>query len=168
MSRFGSVLRLGRHGRKEGPTEPSAGDPHVSIDATLLRESIEIAVAREPVITKRFYEILFERYPAVKPLFGRNEPARQQQMLQDTILAALDHLEDGEWLEQTLGALGAKHVTYGVTDEMYPAVGECLIAALSELCGDRWTPEHEASWASTYRVIQDLAIAGAKRARGEA
>lgn len=140
----------------------------MSINPSLLRESIEIAVSREPVITTRFYEILFERYPAVKGLFGRNEPGRQQQMLQDTILAALDHLEDGEWLEQNLGALGAKHVSYGVTDDMYPAVGECLIAALSELCGDKWTPEHEASWAATYAVIQDLAIAGANRARAEA
>ena len=139
----------------------------MSINAALLTESIEIAVEREPVITKRFYEILFERYPSVRPLFGRNAPERQQQMLQDTIVAALDHLNDGEWLEQTLGALGAKHVSYGVTDDMYPAVGECLVAALSELCGDRWTAEHEASWVAAYGALSDLAIAGARKARGE-
>lgn len=140
----------------------------MSINAALLHESIEIAVAREPVITKRFYEILFERYPEVEPLFGRNEPELQQQMLQDTIVAALDHIEDGEWLAENLGALGAKHVTYGVTDDMYPAVGECLIAALAELCGDRWTPEHEASWAAVYGVLAELAIAGAERERARA
>jgi hypothetical protein len=27
----------------------------------------------------------------------------------------LDHLEDAPWLTDTLGALGAKHVGYGVT-----------------------------------------------------
>jgi hemoglobin-like flavoprotein len=125
----------------------------MAVNADLLRESIEIAVAREPLITKRFYEILFERYPEVQPLFGRNEPRRQQQMLQDTIVAALDHIDDGAWLEENLGALGAKHVTYGVTDDMYPAVGECLIAALADLCGDQWTDEHEASWATVYGMV---------------
>lgn len=140
----------------------------MSINAALLHESIEIAVTREPVITKRFYQILFERYPDVEPLFGRNEPQHQQQMLQDTIMAALDHIEDSEWLEENLGALGAKHVSYGVTDEMYAAVGECLIAALAELCEDRWTAEHEASWAAVYGVLADLAIAGAKRERARA
>ena len=40
MSQFGSVLRLGRRERRMDRPEPSAGDLHVSIDATLLRESI--------------------------------------------------------------------------------------------------------------------------------
>jgi hemoglobin-like flavoprotein len=51
---------------------------------------------------------------------------------------------------------------------MYPAVGECLIAALADLCGDQWTHEHEASWATVYGALADLAIAGAQRARSEA
>ncbi len=71
-------------------------------------------------------------------------------------------------VEENLGALGARHVSYGVTDDMYPAVGECLIAALAELCGDRWTKEHEAAWAAVYGVLADLAIAGAKRERERA
>ena len=136
-------------------------------DKDLMTESIGWAVEREPVITKRFYEILFERYPGVKPLFGKNSGDNQARMLQDAIVAALDHIEDGPWLSETLGALGAKHVSYGVTDDMYPAVGECLIAALADLSGGRWTKEHEAAWVRTYGALQSLALAGAARARAE-
>jgi len=131
---------------------------------TLLRESIGVAAAREPVITRRFYEIFHTRYPQVVPLFSKNAPEKQQEMLQSALLAVLDHLDDAAWLSETLGALGAKHVSYGVTAEMYPWVGECLIAALADLCGDAWTPEHEAAWAQAYGVLTDLALAGAARA----
>lgn len=138
----------------------------MSIQPELLRESIGIAASREPVITKRFYAILFERYPQVRPMFSRNEPETQQRMLQETILAALDHLDDPAWLETNVKALGARHVDYGVTDEMYGWVGECLIAALADLCGDQWTAEHEASWAAVYGVLTELALAGAADERG--
>jgi hemoglobin-like flavoprotein len=140
----------------------------LAINPTLLRESIAIAAEREPMITKKFYEILFTRYPQVKPMFSRNAPEKQQEMLQGAILAVLDHLDDATWLTDTLGGLGAKHVGYGVTDDMYPAVGECLIAALKELCGPSWTAAHEASWSEAYGAIMSLAIAGAKKARGAA
>ncbi len=138
---------------------------HSLDDKGLLLESIGWAAEREPVITRRFYEILFERYPQVRPLFGRNSGDNQARMLQDAIVAALDHIEDGEWLAQTMGAMGAKHIGYGVTDEMYPMVGESLIATLAELCGERWTAEHEAAWARVYGALTDLALAGADRAR---
>ena len=67
------------------------------------------------------------------PLFSRNAPEKQQEMLQGAILAVLDHLDDSAWLADTMGAIGVKHLDYGVTDDMYPWVGECLIAALAEL-----------------------------------
>lgn len=139
----------------------------MSDTAALLRESVAIAAAHEPVITKRFYAIFHTRYPQVVPLFSKNAPEKQQEMLQGAILAVLDHLDDSAWLADTLGAIGAGHVAYGVTDEMYPWVGECLIAALAELCGDQWTPEHEAAWVGAYGALMGLALAGARRARGE-
>lgn len=134
-------------------------------DKVLLVQSISWAAEKEPVVTRRFYEILFQRYPQVEPLFSRNSRANQAKMLQDAVLAALDHFEDGAWLTTTLGTIGAKHVEYGVTDDMYPWVGECLIAALAELCGDQWTADHEAAWVRTWGALSGLALAGAAQAR---
>lgn len=136
-------------------------------DKPLLLESLGWAAERDALVTRRFYEILFERYPQVQPLFSRNERTAQAKMLQDAIVLALDHLEDAEWLSSTLGSVGAKHLDYGVTDEMYPWVGESLVATLAEHCGDRWTADHAAAWGRTWGALQGLALAGAAKRRAE-
>src|SRR4051794_20824680 len=118
----------------------------MALNVPVLRSSLEIVVERQPQFTPRFYEILFARYPQVRPLFGRNSQANQAKMLQDAIVAVMDHVEDASWLGSTLGAMGAKHLGYGVEDGMYPWVGECLIAALAEVAADAWTPEVNSAW----------------------
>ena len=113
----------------------------MALDVSILRESFATVVERSPQVIARFYEIFFERYPEVRPMFGRAPAgiARQEKMLTDALVAVLDHLEDAPWLQETLFALGAKHVGYGVRDEMYGWVGQCLLAALAEAAGDAWT-----------------------------
>jgi hemoglobin-like flavoprotein len=134
----------------------------MSLNAPLLRQSLEIVVARQPEITPRFYEILFERYPAAAPLFGRNSSKNQARMLQDAIVAVVDHVEDAEWLTTTLHAMGKKHVDYGVKDEMYAWVGEALLATLAEHAGEAWSPEVATAWADAYAAISGLMLAGSK------
>ncbi len=137
-------------------------------DKELLLESVGWAAERDAVVTLRFYEILFERYPQVRPLFSRNAREAQARMLQDAVVAAIDHLEDSAWLVKTIGAVGAKHVDYGVSDEMYPMVGEALVATMAEHCGPRWTAAHEHAWIRTWGALQSLALAGAAQRRAEA
>lgn len=129
--------------------------------ATILRQSLDLVASREPVITKRFYEILFDRYPQSQALFGRNATDRQQKMLQDAIVAVVDHVEDATWLEETLTAMGRKHVDYGVTPEMYGWVGTSLLATLAEIAGKEWTPEVEEAWVDAYGAISGLMLKGA-------
>jgi len=140
----------------------------MALNAEVLRSSLALVVEREPVITTRFYEILFERFPQARPLFSRNAPERQQQMLQEAIVAVVDHLEDGEWLVNTLGAMGRKHLEYEVTAEMYPWVGEALLATLAEHAAEAWTPEVEQAWTDAYQAIAGLMLAGAEQATAEA
>ena len=68
-------------------------------------------------------------------------------MLAQALVAVVDHLEDAAWLTSTLGGLGAKHVGYGVTAEMYDWVGDSLLRTLAEVAGGDWTPEHQGAWA---------------------
>lgn len=133
----------------------------MSLDAALLRSSFDLVVEREPELTTRFYEILFSRYPQVRPLFGRSGPA-QAEMLQQALVAVIEHIEDADWLSQTLGALGKKHVDYGVTGEMYGWVGASLLAALAEAAGDAWSPSLEGAWSDAYGAIAGLMQAGAQ------
>jgi hemoglobin-like flavoprotein len=60
------------------------------------------------------------------------------------------------WLKDTLGALGTKHVDYGVTREMYDWVGTSLLATLAEVAGPAWTPELQAAWSEAYGAIASL------------
>ncbi|HWO17863.1 MAG TPA: globin domain-containing protein [Kofleriaceae bacterium] len=128
----------------------------MALNAPLLRESFALVTEREPRLVNRFYEILFERYPQARPLFGKNSGDRQAEMLRSALVAVLDHLEDEAWIVATLKQLGAKHVDYAVTDEMYGWVGESLIAAMAEVADADWTPEHTATWADAYGVIATL------------
>jgi hemoglobin-like flavoprotein len=137
----------------------------MGLNADLIRSSLGVVVEREEHITPRFYELLFSRYPQVKPLFSRNAPEKQAKMLQDSIVAVVDHIEDGEWLTETLGNMGAQHVDYEVTDDMYPWVGECLLATLAEIAGDDWTPEVAKAWEDAVGAIAGLMIAGAQKRR---
>lgn len=136
----------------------------MALDVPLLRSSFELVVDRRPNLTERFYEILFQRYPQAKALFVRNSPASQQKMLTDALVAVMAHLEDAPWLTTTLKHLGAKHVGYGVTDEMYAWVGDSLLATLAEAGGPYWTPALQKAWTDAYGAIAGLMKAGAAEA----
>jgi hemoglobin-like flavoprotein len=133
----------------------------MSLDVDALRESFDLVAERSPTLIHRFYEMLFARYPAAKQLFGRNTAAKQEEMLTRALAAVLDHLDDAPWLKETLTALGAKHVDYGVTDEMYGWVGECLLATLAEVAASDWTRRVESAWTDAYGAISTLMLAGA-------
>jgi hemoglobin-like flavoprotein len=135
-----------------------------ALDVALLRDSFELVVAREPAIIHRFYEILFARHPAARVLFQHTTMATQEKMLALGLTSVLDHLDQSAWLVHTLEALGARHVRYGVTDEMYDWVGEALLAALAEAAGPAWTEPLEAAWSEAFSFIAGTMKAGAARA----
>jgi hemoglobin-like flavoprotein len=131
----------------------------MALDVHLLRDSFELVATTDPKFVQRFYAILFERYPQARPLFPANGMARQEEMLTSALVAVLDHLEDAPWLQSTLGALGAKHVGYGVTREMYDWVGASLLATLAEVAGPAWTPALNAAWGEAYAAIVSMMLA---------
>jgi hemoglobin-like flavoprotein len=89
---------------------------------------------------------------------------KQEEMLTRALVAVMDHLEDGAWLADTLRALGARHVGYGVTDTMYDWVGDALVRASSEVAGDAWTPRVAQAWTAAYGAIAGLMLEGAHAA----
>jgi hemoglobin-like flavoprotein len=133
----------------------------MALDIELLRENFNLVVERSPTVTKRFYEILFERYPQARSLFGLRSQEAQEQMLTQALVAVMDHLEDAPWLHDTLFALGAKHVNYGVTDEMYGWVGSALLHTLAEVSAEAWTPRVEDAWVTAYGIITQMMLEGA-------
>ena len=136
----------------------------MGLNVTMLRSSFELVIGRAPNLTHRFYEILFANHPEAKPLFSRKAAEQQEKMLTSALVAVLDHLEDAPWLVEQLGALGKKHVEYGVTEAMYPWVGEALLATLAEVAAAEWTPALASEWGAAYGAITSLMLAGTKPA----
>jgi hemoglobin-like flavoprotein len=134
----------------------------MSLNVVLLRESFEMVVERSPDLTHRFYEILFERYPETRSMFSPSRQADQEKMLTQALVSVIDHLEDAPWLTGTLRALGARHVAYGVRDEMYAWVGDALLATLREVAGSAWNAELEKAWSDAYSAIAGLMQEGAR------
>jgi hemoglobin-like flavoprotein len=140
----------------------------MGLNVQLLRDSFAIVTAREPQIAHRFYQILFDRYPEARGLFRRHSPERQEQMLTEALVALMAHLEDEQWLTTVLPGLGAKHAGYGVRDEMYAWVGECLLATLIEVAGTDWTADLATAWFDAYGAVMGLMLSGAQSTRSAA
>jgi hemoglobin-like flavoprotein len=136
----------------------------MSLNVILLRQSFELVVERAPNLTHRFYEILFERYPETREMFPTARRGQQENMLTQALVAVMDHLEDAPWLTSTLHGLGARHVHYGVSDEMYAWVGDALLSAIAEAAGADWTPELRRAWTDAYGAIAGLMQEGARLA----
>jgi hemoglobin-like flavoprotein len=134
----------------------------MTLNPEILRESFDLVIDRRPDLTVRFYEILFERYPALQPMFRRNDRGTQSRMLAQALAAVLDNLEDATWLSATLGRLGEAHAGYGVTDAMYDQVGDALLATLAEVAAEAWTDEVAAQWTAAYGAIASMMQAGAR------
>lgn len=134
----------------------------MSLDVQLLQDSFNLVIEREPNLTHRFYGILFSRYPQVQPLFGRNSRSQQEKMLVEALTAVIEHLEDASWLEEKLMAMGAKHVDYGVTKEMYAWVSDAMISAIREVAGADWTPKHTQAWGDALGAIASMMQRGAE------
>ncbi len=122
-------------------------------DVRLLRDTLELTLARDDSFPTRFYQLLFEAHPEVRALFHRNSPGAQNKLFAQKLTAVVDHLDDPAWLGRELADLAANHERYGVTAEMYPWVGQALIATLREACSDVWTPATERAWTDAYASL---------------
>jgi hemoglobin-like flavoprotein len=122
-------------------------------DLRLLRATLELTLARDDSFPRRFYELLFAAHPEVRALFHRSSPGAQNKMFAQKLTALVDHLDDPTWLDRELHQLAANHRGYGVTDEMYPWVGEALIATLREACAESWSDDAERAWKAAYASL---------------
>lgn len=120
---------------------------------SILRDTLELTLANDDSFPTRFYTRLFEAHPELRSLFHRSSPGAQNKMFAQKLTAIVDHIDDPSWLTRELGTLAASHVSYGVTAEMYPWVGDALLGTLAEACGDQWTAEAEHAWREAYASL---------------
>jgi methyl-accepting chemotaxis protein len=136
----------------------------MALQPKLLRDSFEAVAPQADKLATVFYRTLFERYPSVKPLFADTNMREQRKKLIQAIAWVVKHVESPDQLATVLKAMGRRHVEYGALATHYPAVGECLLAALEEVAGSAWTPRLNDAWAEAYGAIAGIMQEGAAEA----
>ena len=107
-----------------------------------------------------FYDRLFERAPETRALF-KDDIGSQADKLMDTLMVVVQSLNKLAGLVTFVEALGRQHARHGVTDDMYPVVGDVLIDTVAENVED-WSEADRAAWYELYNYLSDLMITGAR------
>lgn len=126
-------------------------------------------MSRQPTLVQSFYNHLYDAHPEAVALFTRHSTAQRDEMLELSISFAidqLDSLEKRDWFGKTFADLGARHVAYGATPEMYAWAQTALVAAFRDCLADEWTPPLEAIWVEFLSDIVRAMIRGDREARG--
>jgi len=131
---------------------------------TLVQSSFDRLGPQLPTLATRFYQELFARNPALRPLFTTDmaeQKVRFSRKLSE-IVWAMPRL--AELLTHTR-ALGARHVGYGVRVPDYRTVGDALFAALAAVLGDSFDTQTREAWILAYNLVAETMLEGAAAAR---
>jgi hemoglobin-like flavoprotein len=109
----------------------------------------------------RFYELLFEHNPELRPLFN-NDLANQTRMLLSMLSSLVKGLNRATEIEGGLRALGCRHNSYRATVADYDKLSRALLLTLEEFLGDDLTPDIRDAWTAVFRVISGVMIEGAE------
>jgi len=128
-------------------------------DAELLRRSFETLVEHEHALVDAVYTELFHEHPELLSLFSGPRSPAGAQMVRETLMYAIDHRDGAVWVETNVASLGAKHVDYEVTEEMYAWVVDAMLHAMAKVSGPQWSHELERGWRELLEYLSDLMIA---------
>ncbi|MFE1249158.1 globin domain-containing protein [Streptomyces sp. NPDC058735] len=141
----------------ESAAEAAAAPPQASPDAVLIRRVMDEVTPVADKVTSYFYALLFVRHPDLRSLFPAAMDTQRDRLLR-ALLTAAEHIDNADVLVDYLRNLGRGHRKYGTRAEHYPAVGECLIGALSTYAAGVWNEETEAAWVRAYTRISQIMI----------
>lgn len=130
----------------------------LGLELQILEESFAALAPQAEALVARFYETLFEKYPAVKPMFSETEVEKQQKKLLDSLVLVVNNLRHPDKLVPALQALGKKHQNYGAIAEHYGAVAEVLLEVMAEFAGDLWSDEMETAWSDALQLVANVML----------
>ena len=131
---------------------------------SLVQSSFERLGPQLPVMAARFYQELFRRDPALRPLFATDLTEQQARFAVKLteLVRAIPRLDD---LLSHTRALGARHAGYGVRAADYQTVGNALLAALAAVLGDGFDGPTRQAWVLAYNLMAETMLEGAASAR---
>ena len=131
---------------------------------TLVQSSFERLGPDLPAVTARFYEELFQRDPALRPLFT-TDMAEQRVKFAQKLTEIVQSIPRLDQLLVHTRALGARHVGYGVRATDYQTVGDSLIAAIAAVLGEEFDAATREAWVLAFNIVAETMLEGAAAAR---
>ena len=114
-----------------------------------------------------FYQKISEQSPHLMPLFANTSMTKMANKLLAALTSMVAALRDPEKLQNMLGPLGQRHLTYGVLESHYPIVGDTLLQTLEEELGELWTDDYAAAWSEVYSNAARIMQEGAAKAKAQ-
>ncbi len=130
----------------------------LGLDVETLESSFALLAPQAEELVRRFYEELYRRAPAVKPLFNNTTPESQQTKLLAALKLVIENVRKPEALAPALTAMGERHQGYGVLADHYPIVASALIDTMKDMAGEAWTETIEAAWSQALSVIAKVML----------
>ncbi len=137
----------------------------------LSQEVIKIVKSTAPVLekngvllTKHFYQKLFDNNPEVLPFFNRvnQKKGTQATALARAICAYAKNIDNLGALKGAVEMISHKHFSLKVKPEHYPIVGVNLLESIKDVLGDAATPEIVDAWSQAYFFLADILIEAEK------
>lgn len=124
----------------------------------LITATVPVLKENGVLLTKHFYQRMFEHNPELKNMFnmGNQESGKQQTALAMAVLAYAENIANPGVLMPVVDRIGHKHVSLDIRPEHYQIVGRHLIASIQEVLGEAATPGIVDAWTVAYQQLADL------------
>lgn len=103
----------------------------------IVTATVPLLEAGGEALTTRFYQMLLDGHPEVRPMFNQaNQVSGEQpRALANGVLMYAKHIDRLEALGDLASQIVQKHVALQILPEHYPVVGGCLLRAIREVLG---------------------------------
>jgi len=130
----------------------------------LLAESWDAVAGRREEIARTFYQVLFERHPALRSLFTRVDMRAQYEKFAGMVDEIVRLRAAPREFVKSAVLLGQRHATYGVTRDQYGPAGAVLLEVLAGALGPAFTPAVREAWSEGYLLTSSIMARAAERA----
>jgi nitric oxide dioxygenase len=111
-----------------------------------------VLINHEENFGRKFYELLFSRYPEIRKLFNEDMLIQSHKIASMITFIVARASSDDRTLEK-LKALGDLHRSLQIESEHYSMAGEVLVDVLHEHLKDDWSEEIRNAWLEFYSLV---------------
>jgi len=124
---------------------------------SIIKDTAEMVVGSAPQITKKMFEIIFDKYPDIKEMF-KNQPKNSYMVLAESLSLFIVNIEKLDKLIPALEAISIVHVEHNIRPVHYPKVGMALMSAMEDVLQEKATVEFIDAWREAYKFLSDMLI----------